>query len=145
LTPIWRKVDISKLLENKMRPALLACAALVLGIGSACAERLGDPPDPNTFPLFHGRAKWTLGCANAHTLMWIKSELNGAPIRVETHARMAELRCTIIGSDDPLRLWHEYTYVGVSGVVNGPKFGQIVHQRMNGLILFVMRDEIHPN
>lgn len=127
-----------------MRSVLLACAALALGSGAVSAQRLADEPvlDPNKLQVFHGATTWTLGCQDAHMLMRIKDEMDGQPIRVETHARMAQMGCVIVPSSEPLRLWHEYTYVGVSGAVNGPKFAQIITKSMGGLILFVMRDEI---
>jgi hypothetical protein len=127
-----------------MRSVLLACVVLALGLGHANAQRLADEPilDANKLPVFHGAATWTLGCADSNVLLRIKDELNGQPVRVETHARMAQMRCTIIPSSEPLRLWHEYTYVGISGAMHGPKLAQIITKSMDGLVLFVMRDEI---
>ena len=52
--------------------------------------------DTDALPIYHGIAEQTLGCMGADTLMRIKYELNGQPLRVETLDYNRQLHCFAI-------------------------------------------------
>jgi len=76
-------------------------------------------------PPYHGASRWTVGCADPETLMLVKSEMGGRPARVETHARLAQIRCSLIPQSTVIKIHHDGKYVGQSGAVDGPEIAYV--------------------